>query len=141
MRCLISILIFSIFIIGCRPLKFQTSNNQTDVYQITKTDTIKDVLIVYAIKNDTIYKMLTLVNSVKFNPISVGSKYRLGIKSLFYKGLHLVTDDGTLLNVDLTPEAIHGLSGTEYHKISISIDTEIPNEKLDLFEIMSVERM
>lgn len=100
-------------------------------YQITKIDSIDNVYIIYALKFDTAYKILSLrVPLMKCRLVSVGNFYPLKLKSLFVRGFV----DSSGRKFDITPEAVFRLTGISYYGTTITIDEGAKNQKRDLFE-------
>lgn len=96
-RC-IQGLVYAILILifaSCSPTKksrsvsiTQTDNfkliDSTNIYRITKIDSIENIYVLYAQKNKLIYKIVSIHDSVKcIKNIEIGNFYNLSLRSVF----------------------------------------------------------
>lgn len=74
---------FSLILVGVHSYK-SPPYSECNIYKITKIDSIDNVYVIYALKSDTIYKVLSLRTSLyKCSLVSVGASDPLKLKSLF----------------------------------------------------------
>ena len=117
-------------ILSCYSVKETDETNQLNGYKIIKIDSIKNVFVLSALRSDTLYKILSYFDSSnKCRNVFVNNTYKLNLKSLFIRGFV----DSSGRKFDITPDAVPGLTGLEYHGVLVSID-KLPNQKRDLFE-------
>lgn len=87
--------------------EYQQSFNENE-FTILKIDSIKHIYVVYAEKNDSIYKILSKKESCNdCQPIEVGCKYSLKLDSYFLpEEFHIkmrmtgVSYDGVIINIE-----------------------------------------
>jgi len=137
----LKLLLFIAFAIqSCQSSKHVISIESGAIYRIVQLDSLSDVYIIHATKNDSVYKMVQLADGSLKTKLIVDTEYRLGLKSLFVKGQSIIDSQMVVHIIDITPN-VHGVTGAFFHGLYISIDTDIPNEKWDLFEITYATRV
>jgi hypothetical protein len=130
MKNLILILAITYCYVSCYSVKEIDESYQLNSYKIIKLDSINNVYVLSAMRLDTLYKILSYKDSSnKCRSIFVNNTYKLNLKSLFIRGFI----DSSGRRFDITPEAVPGLTGFEYHGVLVSIE-DLPNQKRDLFE-------
>ncbi len=73
--------------------KEQINLNQSFKFEIVKIDSIDNIYLVYAKRNDSIVKIVSLKQKVKnCNQVLIGNKYNFKIESFFSKNYHQKLD-------------------------------------------------
>jgi hypothetical protein len=135
MKNLILILAITYCLVSCYSVKETDEIYQLNSYRIIKLDSINHVYVLSAMRSDTLYKVLSYKDSSnKCRNIFVDKTYKLNLKSLFIRGFV----DSSGRKFDITPDAVPGLTGFEYHGVLVSIDN-LPNQKRDLFEATNLK--
>jgi hypothetical protein len=135
MKNLILILAITYCLVSCYSVKGTGEIYQLNSYRIIKLDSINNVYVLSAMRSDTLYKVLSYKDSSnKCRNVFVNNTYKLNLKSLFIRGFV----DSSGRKFDITPDAVPGLTGFEYHGVLVSID-KLPNQKRDLFEATNLK--
>jgi hypothetical protein len=135
MKNTIFILAIACCIVSCYSVKEIDEIDQLNSYKIIKLDSINNIYVLSAMRSDTLYKILSYKDSSHAcRSIYVNNTYKLNLKSLFIRGFI----DSSGRRFDITPEAVPGLTGFEYHGVLVSIDN-LPNQKRDLFEATNLK--
>jgi len=124
MKLYISSIIF-IFIFSCKPVSSLDTNKAqsmiTNGYKVIKIDSINNVYLIYAIKRDSLFKILSLKNNLSTcNKIKIGKQYNFELQSLFpnkFLGKH-----------NLSPNYLPNVNGIDYHGTTIKIERDSIND-------------
>ncbi|HEU4496432.1 MAG TPA: hypothetical protein VFR70_05220 [Flavobacterium sp.] len=77
------IIIATIFIISCSQYKKSLGNKNTELYRISRLDSINSYYLIYATKKDSTYKIVSKKSYAKnCSEIKIGSDYQLHLKSM-----------------------------------------------------------
>ncbi len=127
--------LYIFFLCSCSNSAKVLLNRREASFLVTKIDSVQNVYIILAVRKDSIFKILSYRDdSIGCHNLNVGSSYPFDIESLFQRNVR--TLEGTF---DITPDAVHGLSGIDFHGASITIDHGIKNEPNDLFEAKNLQ--
>lgn len=120
------ILLVGIFY-SCANSKAVSSNNITgeEKYKILRINIINDIFIIYAQKQDSLYKILSkkeVIIKPNCRELIIGNSYELELESLYPKTF--------LGKYDLSPNNLPTVSGIDFHGTKIEIERD---SILDLF--------
>lgn len=116
-----------LFLSGCIVKPISTKKQNWEYYQIKQIKSQDSIYIIYAQRNDTLFKILSKKEEGIVNPenekIRIGGLYYFVLKSLFPK---------KILGYDILPPGGGGATGIKYYGASVQIE---PKKNIwDLFE-------
>lgn len=77
------LLSITVLFLSCKSLKNEHASKEDDLYKVFKLDSINDWYLIYALRKDTVYKIVShKENNQDCELIRVGSKYKLSLKSM-----------------------------------------------------------
>lgn len=88
--------------ISCTVPKYISSNHSRDLYKIIKIDSIRGVNILYATKNDSVYKICSVkeLQEAFCDRIIKGHFYHFILKSLIIKEINGQSTTNMMLHID-----------------------------------------
>jgi hypothetical protein len=98
----LSTVVYLMLFISCTVPKYISSNHSRDLYKIIKIDSIRGVYILYATKNDSVYKICSVKEQQEAfcDRIIKGHFYHFILKSLIIKEINGQTTTNMMLHID-----------------------------------------
>jgi hypothetical protein len=119
--CLLFLLIFS-----CSPVKKHTITvvnkpglELSEKYKVIKIDSIKNVYVVYAKKELTLYKIVSLKDWIACRNIQVGGEYPFKLMSRVPKDFK---------GIDISPNTIPHITGIDFYGTWIEFESDSIND-------------
>lgn len=97
-----------------------------EIYRVNKIDSIKNVYLIYAQKDTSLYKIVSLKDSIPCIAIQVGGKYPFVLHSRVPKSFN---------GADVSPGTVPHISGVMFYGVWIELESSSNNDVFTAYNL------